>query len=294
VLDKSKSLATYSKKQFSKESFFSKLKCLACCCCTTTIGVRDLLVGENTREFATAVVIGESFYSMVQALTAEIIAPLIYSCPPFTISNWYFETGNLYIVLVEGDNRPKVGYGSAGAARADGALVVDIHGALDDVLTLIFTLLTLYWIFRLIDAFAKRPTKVEEAASEQSDPISPSTRGHCHSRFARPTLSSGSLDAQFRRVKATYLLLYLGADGLEVERIAGHGLPEAFQEKYSNLLITGLDARNMERQAGDSLQFTPALLEDLSTYGFVVVSQTERIMTLMRTPSSHAGRSSFV
>ena len=44
-------------------------------------------------------------------LTANLIAPLVYSVPPLTFDDWYFETGSVFFVLTEGGARGGEKYG---------------------------------------------------------------------------------------------------------------------------------------------------------------------------------------
>mmetsp|Transcript_32572 Transcript_32572/g.68527 ORF Transcript_32572/g.68527 Transcript_32572/m.68527 type:complete len:391 (+) Transcript_32572:475-1647(+) len=318
------------KKETTPASLRAKLRAVFCCCCTTGVGLTRMLMSERTREFAMAVVVGESFYVMVQGITTNLIAPCFYAMPPLTLNHWYFEFGSGYMTLTTGSNRDGA-YGSADAARSDGALVIDARLLLDDVLAFVFTMITLYWVFTSLDVlhrdWKKKRDRKRARAAANAAAAAAATAAARGTTMGRINQMAGHADEHHddddgfsdhddryeydsqrnssASVEATgpppTLMLKLADGGLVVSAVFGANLSAAIMQRYGRDLdtyrgtctgrcagaCTGTSAGTYqgipEAAAFDSnrgVVHTPELLSQLLGDGFVVISQTDTLLTL--------------
>ena len=136
------------------------LSCLCCCCCRTFSGLGELLTKETTREFALAVILGESFYTLVETVANSCLNPVVDAILKLINEpeQVVFKTSHDFVVLVDGvggelgcdENNQTIVYQSASRAIECGATVVDFG-------TLRTGLVTFVLIVRYRHALAATP-----------------------------------------------------------------------------------------------------------------------------------------
>ena len=182
----------------------SSVMCVACCCPRSVHGLLNMLRDDRTREFALAVIIGETFRTFVDGVCAYLIIPIGYAI--FSPRSWDVKCiGSCEgLLLVSGgydwdpasNSSLVLQYRSSEEAVADGALVLRLKLLIKAFVTFVLTLMTTYWFFDWLDASAKLQEKMLKAASHikykaaKFLPDQPDSKGEEQAEASEMTLTS--------------------------------------------------------------------------------------------------------
>ena len=125
---------------------------------------KDFIMRGNVIDLAVGMVIGTAFSGIVKSLVDDVIMP------PIGLLLGGVDFSNLFITLKDGANAPEAGYATLAAAKAAGAVTMNIGTFIN---TIISFLIIAAAIFAVIKAISKlnRETPVEEAPAEPSEEV---------------------------------------------------------------------------------------------------------------------------
>ena len=149
--------------QKAKKLTVSGVTCFVCCCPRSILGLVDMMRSETTREFALAVIIGETFMTFIEAICTDLIVPCCYALVRPQDWDLGCVAGCEGIVLVPGplewddalNTTTYPNYLSPEAAALQGALVLQLRPLLKAFISFALTLLTTYWFFAWLDHSAQ-------------------------------------------------------------------------------------------------------------------------------------------
>jgi len=262
--------------------------CFLCCCCRTLGGINTMLTSDNTRDFALAVILGESFYTLIEELCDAGLSPMFAALTTFMNDPeaLVLENPGNFLILIAGvemrDNGLK--YTTAVSAINDGAVVFDYGRILARMLTFVLIVYGAYMIFELLQKMKEFTKMLTGDANEDQEYLE---------RKAREAAEKEELDRKEAKSILDFLYKPKPKSAVFLQQMAG--LPSSVVVLTANPMMQvvklsgvnlppDLAARYRQQLSGGPLSkpFLPTMLAELSTKGYVIASQVENNYTLLR------------
>lgn len=127
---------------------------------------KAFILRGNVIDLAVGMVVGASFSNIVKSLVDDVIMPPI---------GWILggvDFSNLFITIKDGANAPEGGYATLAAAKAGGAVTMNIGVFLNTVVSFLIVATAIFFVVKLINKLKDAAVKKEEAAPEEPAPVS--------------------------------------------------------------------------------------------------------------------------
>lgn len=126
---------------------------------------KDFIMRGNVIDLAVGMVVGTAFSGIVKSLVDDVIMP------PIGLLIGGVDFSNLFITLKNGANVPADGYASLEAAKAAGAVTLNIGLFINTVISFLIVASAIFMVVKLINKMKKAPAAVEEAPAEPSEEV---------------------------------------------------------------------------------------------------------------------------
>lgn len=126
---------------------------------------KDFIMRGNVIDLAVGMVVGTAFSGIVKSLVDDVIMP------PIGLLIGGVDFSNLFIPLKNGANVPADGYASLEAAKAAGAVTLNIGLFINTVISFLIVASAIFMVVKLINKMKKAPATVEEAPAEPSEEV---------------------------------------------------------------------------------------------------------------------------
>lgn len=126
---------------------------------------KDFIMRGNVIDLAVGMVVGTAFSGIVKSLVDDVIMP------PIGLLIGGVDFSNLFITLKNGANVPADGYTSLEAAKAAGAVTLNIGLFINTVISFLIVASAIFMVVKLINKMKKAPAAVEEAPAEPSEEV---------------------------------------------------------------------------------------------------------------------------
>ncbi|MDO4998023.1 MAG: large conductance mechanosensitive channel protein MscL [Neisseria sp.] len=124
---------------------------------------KDFIMRGNVVDLAVGMVVGTAFSGIVKSLVDDVIMP------PIGLLLGGVDFSNLFITLKDGANAPEAGYATLEAAKAAGAVTMNIGLFINTVISFLIVASAIFVVVKLLNSMKKK--NVEEAPAEPSEEI---------------------------------------------------------------------------------------------------------------------------
>ncbi|UOP05375.1 large conductance mechanosensitive channel protein MscL [Conchiformibius kuhniae] len=126
---------------------------------------KSFILRGNVIDLAVGMVVGASFSNIVKSLVDDVIMP------PIGLILGGVDFSNLFITLKDGANPPADGYATLAAAKAGGAVTLNIGLFMNTVVSFLIVATAIFFVVKLINKLKDAALKnAEEAAAEEAPP----------------------------------------------------------------------------------------------------------------------------
>ena len=125
---------------------------------------KDFIMRGNVIDLAVGMVIGTAFSGIVKSLVDDVIMP------PIGLLLGGVDFSNLFITLKDGVPAPEAGYASLAAAKAAGAVTLNVGVFINTIISFLIIAAAIFAVIKAISKL-KRETPVEEAPAEPSEEV---------------------------------------------------------------------------------------------------------------------------
>lgn len=132
---------------------------------------KAFILRGNVVDLAVGMVVGASFSSIVKSLVDDVIMP------PIGLLLGGVDFSNLFITLKDGAKVPDGGYGTLAAAKAAGAVTMNIGLFLNTIVSFLIVSSAIFLVVKVLNTMKNKAMKIEEEiiGKEQStEPVEPS------------------------------------------------------------------------------------------------------------------------
>ncbi|MDO4433617.1 MAG: large conductance mechanosensitive channel protein MscL [Alysiella sp.] len=123
---------------------------------------KAFIMRGNVIDLAVGMVVGTAFSGIVKSLVDDVIMP------PIGLVLGGVDFSNLFLTLKSGANPPTDGYATLEAAKAAGAVTLNLGLFINTVISFLIIATAIFFVVKAINTLKKEPEPVEEA------PVSPS------------------------------------------------------------------------------------------------------------------------
>lgn len=124
---------------------------------------KEFILRGNVVDLAVGMVVGTAFSAIVKSLVDDVIMP------PIGLLLGGVDFSNLFITLKNGANAPADGYASLAAAKAAGAVTVNIGLFINTIISFLIVAAAIFLVVKLINSL-KKPAP-EAAPAEPSEEV---------------------------------------------------------------------------------------------------------------------------
>ena len=125
---------------------------------------KAFILRGNVIDLAVGMVVGTAFSGIVKSLVDDVIMP------PIGLILGGVDFSNLFLTLKDGANPPTDGYATLAAAKAGGAVTLNIGLFLNTVVSFLIVASAIFFVVKLINKLKDAAVKKEEAAAEEEAP----------------------------------------------------------------------------------------------------------------------------
>lgn len=125
---------------------------------------KSFILRGNVIDLAVGMVVGASFSNIVKSLVDDVIMP------PIGLILGGVDFSNLFITLKDGANPPADGYATLAAAKAGGAVTLNIGLFMNTVVSFLIVATAIFFVVKLINKLKDTALKNAEAAAEEEAP----------------------------------------------------------------------------------------------------------------------------
>ena len=118
---------------------------------------KEFIMRGNVVDLAVGMVVGTAFSGIVKSLVDDVIMP------PIGILIGGVDFSNLFITLKDGTPAPEAGYASLAAAKAAGAVTLNVGLFINTIISFV--------VVKLLNSLKKKEVPVEEAPAEPSEEV---------------------------------------------------------------------------------------------------------------------------
>lgn len=125
---------------------------------------KAFILRGNVIDLAVGMVVGTAFSGIVKSLVDDVIMPPI---------GWILggvDFSNLFITIKDGANPPADGYATLAAAKAGGAVTMNIGVFLNTIVSFLIVATAIFFVVKLINKLKDAALRKEEAASAPEEP----------------------------------------------------------------------------------------------------------------------------
>lgn len=148
-----------------EKSLPKPVACFFCCCCWTGSGLRKLVTNGSTLEIVVGFVIGEQFGLFIDRITEIFVTPLIFALFDIQFVTFVSFPGFTVITNPNDIDLDKNNNISATIAINAGCQVIQWDTLFRTFLTLIITLMTLYWLINILKKYSVKDDDDEVSGS---------------------------------------------------------------------------------------------------------------------------------
>lgn len=125
---------------------------------------KAFILRGNVIDLAVGMVVGTAFSGIVKSLVDDVIMP------PLGLILGGVDFSNLFLTLRDGANPPADGYATLAAAKAGGAVTLNIGLFLNTVVSFLIVATAIFFVVKLINKLKEAAIKKEEATAEEEAP----------------------------------------------------------------------------------------------------------------------------
>ncbi|XXQ67356.1 large conductance mechanosensitive channel protein MscL [Neisseriaceae bacterium B1] len=126
---------------------------------------KEFIMRGNVIDLAVGMVVGTAFSGIVKSLVDDVIMP------PIGLILGGVDFSNLFITLKDGSNAPEAGYATLEAAKAAGAVTLNVGLFINTVISFLIVATAIFFVVKAINSLKKKPEAVEEAPAEPSEEV---------------------------------------------------------------------------------------------------------------------------
>lgn len=124
---------------------------------------KEFIMRGNVIDLAVGMVIGTAFSGIVKSLVDDVIMP------PVGLLLGGVDFSNLFVTLKDGANAPEAGYATLEAAKAAGAVTMNLGLFINTIISFLIVAAAIFMVIKAINKM-KKPA-AEEALAEPSEDI---------------------------------------------------------------------------------------------------------------------------
>lgn len=128
---------------------------------------KAFILRGNVVDLAVGMVVGASFSSIVKSLVDDVIMP------PIGLLLGGVDFSNLFITLKDGAKVPDGGYSTLAAAKAAGAVTMNIGLFLNTIVSFLIVSSAIFLVVKLLNTMKNKALKIEEEVKKEA-PAEPS------------------------------------------------------------------------------------------------------------------------
>lgn len=125
--------------------------------------LKEFILRGNVVDLAIGMVVGASFSGIVKSLVDDVIMP------PVGLILGGVDFSNLFITLKAGENMPDAGYATLEAAKAAGAVTLNLGLFFNTIISFLIVATALFFVVKAVNAMKKAPA--EEAPAEPGEDV---------------------------------------------------------------------------------------------------------------------------
>ena len=125
---------------------------------------KQFIMRGNVVDLAVGMVVGTAFSGIVKSLVDDVIMP------PIGILIGGVDFSNLFITLKDGTPAPEAGYASLAAAKAAGAVTLNVGLFINTIISFLIIAAAIFVVVKLLNSL-KKEVPVEEAPAEPSEEV---------------------------------------------------------------------------------------------------------------------------
>lgn len=126
---------------------------------------KAFIMRGNVIDLAVGMVVGTAFSGIVKSLVDDVIMP------PIGLILGGVDFSNLFITLKDGANAPEAGYATLEAAKAAGAVTVNVGLFINTVISFLIVASAIFCVVKAINSLKKPAEAVEEAVEETPENV---------------------------------------------------------------------------------------------------------------------------
>ena len=126
---------------------------------------KDFIMRGNVIDLAVGMVIGTAFSGIVKSLVDDVIMP------PIGLLLGGVDFSNLFITLKDGANAPEAGYATLAAAKAAGAVTMNIGTFINTIISFLIIAAAIFAVIKAISKLQRQAPAAEEAPAEPSEEV---------------------------------------------------------------------------------------------------------------------------
>lgn len=128
---------------------------------------KAFILRGNVIDLAVGVVVGASFGNIVKSLVDDVLMP------PIGLLLGGVDFSNIFLTLKSGAKIPEAGYATLAAAKADGAVTMNIGVFLNSVLSFLIVASAIFVVVKVVNKLQAAAIKKEEKAAEDAAAAAP-------------------------------------------------------------------------------------------------------------------------
>ncbi|WP_274585175.1 large conductance mechanosensitive channel protein MscL [Neisseria leonii] len=125
---------------------------------------KDFIMRGNVVDLAVGMVVGTAFSGIVKSLVDDVIMP------PIGLLLGGVDFSNLFLTLKDGVPAPEAGYATLEAAKAAGAVTVNVGLFINSVISFLIIAAAIFAVVKALNTL-KRKEEVAEAAEEPGEDV---------------------------------------------------------------------------------------------------------------------------
>ena len=126
---------------------------------------KDFIMRGNVIDLAVGMVICTAFSGIVKSLVDDVIMP------PIGLLLGGVDFSNLFITLKDGANAPEAGYATLAAAKAAGAVTMNIGTFINTIISFLIIAAAIFAVIKAISKLQRQAPAAEEAPAEPSEEV---------------------------------------------------------------------------------------------------------------------------
>lgn len=126
---------------------------------------KDFIMRGNVVDLAVGMVVGTAFSGIVKSLVDDVIMP------PIGLLLGGVDFSNRFITLKDGASVPDGGYATLAAAKAAGAVTLNVGVFINTVISFLIVASAIFMVVKALNALKKKEAAAPEAPAEPSEEV---------------------------------------------------------------------------------------------------------------------------